>query len=157
MYPVCVECNTIMRVEKNGVIFIELLDNGYDPYRIYNTDKYTCSSCSRSILSKFGNPKYLGFGNFRRFIKDIRDSAKEIIIESKDGHNFKLVEESDDIYSLSDFISSLGKESLLDVNEDIKFYYSTPYLRTQEYFTISDIKEENLFTKYFTHLILLKI
>jgi len=55
MYPVCATCRRIMKVEKNGVPFIERDGYGKE-YRIWSSDQYKCPMCGYTVLAGFGTP-----------------------------------------------------------------------------------------------------
>lgn len=55
--PVCVVCKIDMYPEKNGVQFVEQYNdgNGMKPYKIWESDMWTCPSCGVSVLVGFGS------------------------------------------------------------------------------------------------------
>lgn len=55
---VCVQCSKLMKVHKNGVVALEMLDNGLDPYRIYRFDSWKCPGCNMEVLRGSGRPTY---------------------------------------------------------------------------------------------------
>lgn len=50
---VCVECEQIMRVQKNSVTVEELFADGTG-YKLWDADLYACPSCGRQVISGFG-------------------------------------------------------------------------------------------------------
>jgi len=47
---VCVRCQRIMRPRKNGVPFVELLEDGMTPYKLWESDQWECEDCGTSVL-----------------------------------------------------------------------------------------------------------
>lgn len=54
--PVCVECKIDMYPKKNGVPFVEQFKDGIEwkPYKVWESDMWTCSCCGISVLIGFG-------------------------------------------------------------------------------------------------------
>lgn len=48
---VCCKCNQQMRPKQNGVYFIEVLENGITPYKLWSGDLVECQNCGTEIIT----------------------------------------------------------------------------------------------------------
>ena len=71
--PVCVECKVDMKIEKNGVPFIEGSDDGTHR-RIWDTDRWGCPSCERTVLVGFGKMAYAN-----NFDKNFDEAVEKVL------------------------------------------------------------------------------
>jgi len=67
---VCVSCCREMRCEENGVIALELIEDG-TPYRIFFSDKWKCPVCDHEVLLGHGDPIYSGDKEFGKYNQQV--------------------------------------------------------------------------------------
>lgn len=56
---VCVKCGRILKIDKNGVVAMELMDDGIEPYRIFMFDRWKCPECGVEMLKGQGQAAYV--------------------------------------------------------------------------------------------------
>jgi hypothetical protein len=51
---VCVECETSLKIEQNGVIVVEMFNEDRSIYRLWSADMWKCPLCGVEIVTGFG-------------------------------------------------------------------------------------------------------
>jgi len=89
--PICTDCQTEMRIAKNGAYLLEMFSAPPRPYKIWFADVWQCKGCGRKIISGFGNNPLAE--HFESEFQDFLDMVKNSD-EAKEGWLFYAYENS---------------------------------------------------------------
>ena len=72
---ICVKCSREFKIERNGVMVIEMFSYPPQPYKIWSADIWKCPTCEREIIAGFGHQAIAE--HFQEKFDDILNKVQE--------------------------------------------------------------------------------
>lgn len=70
--PLCIKCEVSFKVERNGVLVVELFQKDTEIYKIWYADLYKCPGCGVTIVGAFAENPVMQNGDAREMAEFLR-------------------------------------------------------------------------------------
>ena len=82
---VCVNCETELKPEHNGVIVAEMFQNNTKVYKLWEADLWKCSLCGIEVVLGFAQQPFMEHfeGNIEERLRESKEAGRKIIYDKE--------------------------------------------------------------------------